>query len=743
MPRPRIQKRKLADDPWNIVSKGIQDTLSRKQSGLSMSYLHMAVHSLISNGDFRKLEDGLSDLITAHFKTYKDELSQLAGNPLIVRFSNIFSDFENYCLILPKFCMLLDRHYESTIPQRTLTLIREKFLQGVLSDKNLIKMTIDGIIKDITTLRRKEEIDLSYAKNLVKMFYNFKNEANIKIFESFFDKFVEETKKFYDDFYVNKFGSNSFSNYLKIIEDQINHEQNLLQEFLNAEDAQKILFICFNVLVISRESNFLEGREPLIASALVEQDCRPLKWLVETYQRFSIDIENLYNSCATFIQNEMLKLIPNFEPPAAGSKAKKQDIPTSISQLMEVTMKHVVPYNTVFTTIANAPVVKKAAATLKEAITKAWNNDKFDIKQNFNVYIDSIIRSEYKSIPIEKFANLVAYFCDITTEKKPFEVIYEAMFMRRLIKIKKKLPDLELPVISAIRNKVSHKFLERYDQYIKQLNDSFTFEEDFKTYKSQNKQMTSELQISPLVFNGQSFPLPKDEEKNMPTTISEANREFVQYYKTKHPTHNLLLLSTATTVEFKLQIPKNAKSAIPRTYQIVCDVPTSYILSTTAEKKDGMKFSEMCDLLGNRNMAGKIVLNLSSATNKILDRYESADPKKLDDNDKFRLNRNFFSQNQRINIKPALSESKLDKKETHTTIMYETTDAIKASICRILKREITMNLSDLENTVILDLREFFITTPEKVRLMAQELETTNGYVEQYTEGGVKKIKYIR
>ena len=740
MPRPRIIPRSSQGnikDPWETLSSGIRDTLSHSQSRLQLSTLHRACGMLVSKGELDKLIKGMNDMVDAHFAGWHKELLNVTGNILVEKFSNIYEDFKNLSSILPKFYMLLDRQFPEQ-KNKTLNQIRSLFLKRILADKDLIYKSLEpGLIQAINSARSGNDFTIHFSKMLVEMLYSFTNNLKDKLdlFPHFFGKMNEETFLYYESFYQNKFNASAFPQYIQTVADQFQIEKRLIDDIFNPDDSKELLMNALQSLLVSNEDEFLSGETPPISDALIASNQFPLKWLVDTYRQYGIHIERLYTTCAQFVKNEMLKLQEYFPELQTDDSAhhspndpiKNRDIPVYIYKLMQCALRLSTSYRNVF----NPKEIKESNQPLINAITDAWNEPRFNIIENFCIYIDSIIKSEFNNVSFEDPPETIHLFYKYLTEKRSFDIIYDTYFMRRLIKMRNKLPDLEFPIISAIR-KTSPDFLINYDKRIKCVNDSLELSEEFRSEKQSH-----DVDISPVIFNQRYFPLSDDKETLLPNIIEPVNSEFIQFYQSKHQQRKLELLCSCTTVEFKFQ-------RAPRVYTLTTDVPCAIILSYIADKKTAT-YKDLCEELKiDKQYINKGLQKLTNSSSRILIR--SSQDKQLQDTDVFQLNNEFQSKTTKITISPVRSDLKKDKIIAYSRIDDMKAVSIKANICRVLKQRNSLELSDLERYVINTLQSYFKVEVSNIRKALKDLESTDAVSrmikQEQNENGQVIVTYV-
>ena len=728
MPRPPIKAKAADGDPWKTIASGVSDILSCRQSSLSLSSLHSAVGTLVSQSKLDDLANGLLKILDDHFKGWSQELSQVVGGTLIGTFSKIYEDFQNYCRIIPKFYMLYDRRFDTKNGRSEIGWrMRKLFVDKVLSDR-LIRDTTTGLRKDIAIARSHGEVDLGRVKKLLEMYYSFRDdEPKLPIFDEFFEAFIEETCRFYDEFYKVKSEGNSFLAYLQIASEQFTHEENMMRDVLKDKEVQRVLDILHSCLLLTKEDVFTAGDEPPISVALTAGDMRPVKWLVDMYSRFESDLRPVCSCCAIYVQTQMLKLTGNFKP-----DMKASDVTRFVGELIDLTVNLSRPYELAFSE------VPRAMELLEGAIKTAWNNEKFDIVNNFCAYIDQQIKGEFKSFSPEdrqRFPAVVAQFYSRLDDRKTFASMYEAMMIRRFIKMQDKLPDLERPIINAVRRVKAPDFASRFNTYDKKIKESHELESKFKE-EQQRSGTKTKIGFSPLVFDHRDFPLGKNEAHNIPQECFTVHKLFVSSYQQQHPNTKLMLLSDVSVVESKLVVPKNAKSRIDRPYTVSCDLLCASIIDAIATGPKTMR--EICDVVSDRALVGKYLVRLCHNSCPILKRIAKSN--KLTDDDVFELNAGFFSQGSRVVVPPIFSEKKADKKHVKQHVDMDKASSIKAACVRFLKMRVRVDQTTLENDVTDYLMQYFRADPAVIRSQLVSLENED-YLERTTDGGRAVLIY--
>lgn len=725
MPRPRIKPAANIEDPIGELTKGIDCVINQQQSDLSIAHLHRAVSQQVGSGksEQEKVFKLLIAKVEVQFDNWHKELCGNAGDPLLVLFNRKYLELTNYCQIFPKFYMPYDKKVQNK-DEKILNAIRNSFQKIILSDTNLIqRATIESLLKNIGYAENSGSVDMPQLTNLIQMLYSFRpiDQANgCDNFKVFWDKLLEQTDTFYNNFFNQKHKSMSFIDYLKTARQQFELEQSLMSKILNERDTKEILATAFNQMFISREEIFLAGENPQVADGMKE-DAISMQWVIKSYINLEVSIERIYTTLAEYIRSQMLTI-----------KIEKS-VFSGISNLIETTQKLKNQFNDVF----KLSEFKDAHATLIANIKEAWNDDQFNITVNFNEYIDHLIQNKFKGMNKQEKYDIIGIFYEYVRDKQSFKVNYTSRFVRRLIKLTKDLPDLEFPVIASIRKKNSD-FLSDYDDFIRQMNHSLKSIEQFR-----EAQKNQEIKFEPFIFHQRNFPLSTIEEAFVPQEYQLLNNDFIDFYRKTNPETDLKLLRPCSTIEIQIRSKAQQRALI---HTLITDFPCGYLILSLSKirienQSPRLTFKRIVELFNNdRDIAKKVCFRLIQ-TVPVLSRISSKDPKVFDDNDIIFLNPKFKHNTTTIVIPPAKSEKKEQQKVNDAYIQSERRDAIQATIIRTLKANGEMDSTKVEIAVIQALQEYFQADVNQIRTEIDQCMKSN-YLRKIQNGDNVILKYI-
>ena len=732
MPRKRINAETKIKDPWAALSGAISSTLQAKESDLRLTMIMQACNDLVLKGELDKIYNGLLDLVRQHFNNWHEQLKVAAGDPLLTLLSDQFEDFKKYCIIFPTFYTSYDQHFRKE-HDKTLKSIRKLFVDVILSDKKLFgNAATPSILDVISSAQKGSDVNLDKIKNIIQMYYLFYNDQGKKeIFEDFFEKLVIQEGDFYDSFFNNNFLTSSFTSYLMNTQEQFKKDKYIMEFILEPKQSKEILTLFNMKLLEERGKDFLEGPEPPISEALTYENLLPMKYLVETYNDFGFSQTPLYESCANFVMNEMLKLTQDFpelkdEEDGGKKEEKKQKVKEEntfslIGKLINKAIQLSEPYNKVFKDD------KDALSTLDDRIKTAWNNKRFNIVVNFNDYIDTLITTKFKGYDISEQLVIIPRFYKYLNDRASFNTFYEASFVRRLIRMRSSIEEYDYPLINAIQ-KIATGFMQKLDSFKKALSDSEQLKEDYKNSIDENDDKKT-IQLEPFVIDYLVFPLDRQRVEAIPSMAMQSNDDFKRFYLNKHAKKELTLVYHGSLIEFQIKIPARKKA-----FTITMDLLCGCVVCALSQKP--YKFSEIISLLNNDEQAArKVVSKLYSKFKLIVPTDKIV---KLSKDDVFQLNPLYTSDKTKVLIPPIFQKNWRDR--IPDVIEYEKKEAVKFAIIRSLKQKQKMESGELERDIIAKLHDKFEVNVDMIKRQLAGLE--GQYVRKDIIDGQTIITYI-
>jgi hypothetical protein len=737
MDQPQLQPREDETDAWTIIERGISDIIHKAQSAPNLSLLQSSVEKVLASPTHDRLVVGLKSLFTSLYREWHVVLSSATGSGLISGFGSYFGDVDIFCGTIPEFYMPYDR---SVNPEgdfsQTRLIIRELFADIILRDDQLIGPLLRALCVSLGNARvSHDSTTLEHEGAVLRLFYSFQSEKPIlPLLTQFIDQFRLEVAVYYDDYFKTQFASHSFDVYLEMAATQFEHEEGILRQVLRPQEQNLILAVLNQSLLVGNDDVFLEKSRgkglPPIAVAMIADNRHPIKWLVQTYTRFGVELTNLYKSCANFVYDEMISLIRLFQQ----EKQNPTDIASHVKVLIGKVKQLTVLYHEAF------GEVPKAQDALDNAIRCAWNSPDFNIPINFATYIDVNIQDEFKRLDpgeVEAFPGIVGEFYGLTEDKEAFVHAYSLDLTHRFIRLRGKLETLEYPIIAAIRRSGTPEFAANYPKFLQATREAEGLATEFKNslVVTNADLKIQEIETNPLVFEQRDYPLLQTTAEALPPEIGEINDLFIQFYVQKYERATLVLMPEVSQVEVTISFPANATASEARTYTVSLDLSAATLLHAIFEKtgSGGIVFGDLAEKVESRDVACQYVSALCSASTPLVKR--TGNGPEIENDDVLEMNREFFSQNPRFTVSPVIR----DRKDQEQAILQQMIDAdrsaaISATAVRILKVKNRVEQDVLENDVVQALSQHFRAEIGKIKQELLELEARLYLTKEIVEG---------
>jgi hypothetical protein len=751
MPRPRIRRRRDDVDPWQTVSAGITDIVRKVRSCLSLASLHSAVAALLSDPSANQLTRGLRDIVSAQFREWQAALSALPRDSLVGAFGAYYRDFETYCATIPKFYMLYDRRLPAGDAAQTRQLLRQWFAEIVLGNAALMHSTIAALLAGVAAARVSHDAPvLADHAIVIRMLYSFRGAGAAGYFASFFDQFRVDTGAFYGEFFQARFGQDPFPAYLQITQAQFDHEEAIVRQIFEPKEQTAVLVILHSQVLVSQEDQFLTSAKPPapIALALTAPDPRPMRWLVDTYRRFGLDLTDVYTACAEFVHAEMAAMAPNFKQDMKSTEVLKE-----VGDLMQKAISLTTVFSAAFRDIP------KARDVLEARIKAAWNMSEFRIFEMFATYLDQQIQGEFRTLREEDrvgFPQTVGLFYSRIEDKTSFKEYYTSQMLRRFIRLRASVCTHEFMVVSAIRRAKMPDFAKEYNDLLRKVTAAVDLEAEFnQSVMGSNDpalQNLRKIKVSPLTIDMSLYKGDKIEARDLPAELNELHTRFTAFYTAKHQKSRLTLLADASDVELKVHI--GSRGAYVLVVDLQCATIISVIVQATNQPTQpnqppspgGITFGELSDRVASHSLAYYLT-KLCHREVGLLKRQASGDSRKVQAGDRFWINTEGVipRRKQRVAPMPPMRAPSgpgagIRADTTQETIERSKSDAIKGAAVRVMKQRNRLEQSALETEIQQALSQHFRTDVKMVRRILEEI-TVEGYVERNAEGGQVIFSY--
>lgn len=464
----------------NIIS----DLIHNNETEFNLERATQICADLVNQGKYDQIFKGMIEQLNENFENWHKQLTQAEGDSLLTILNDQYENFKRYCTIIPTVYTSFDNYFNKE-PNKTLRAIQDAFKNTIISDLQLFEKNVTPyIINNILKIESGLKIDLNEIKNILHLYYSYQqNSDKPELYKDFIEHLIRSENEFYNEFISTNYGVIPFSDYLIKASDIYEIEKSIFEDILNETDAKEIL-THFNITVLqSKEKDFLNGPNPPIMESFKSKNLIPFKYLVDMYEEYGFDMTNMYNVIADSIKNELLEKVDEF-------KENKHEY-SLIYQMINVVIesRNIITKN------------EEALRLLDRAIEIVFNDDRLDITESFNQFINSYILSQFIGFNLDHPTQSIPLIYQYIHDKSKFNIIFEKLFIRRLINATENSRNEDFQIIDAIKS-ISPIFMPKFDKYKRTLIKSEQLKKGFYDSLNENNKIKKDPSFfNPIVFN--------------------------------------------------------------------------------------------------------------------------------------------------------------------------------------------------------------------------------------------------
>lgn len=263
--------------------------------------------------------------------------------------------------------------------------------------------------------------------------------------------------------------------------------------------------------------------------------------------------------------------------------------------------------------------------------------------------------------------------------KAVFEAFYKKDLARRLLMGRTQSFDAERSMLTRLRNECGAGFTHNLESMFK---DMELAREEMKSYSQllSDRDVRPPVDLAVNVLSVAAWPTYTDIPMNLPRSISKAQSDFEQHYKTKHVGRKLTYKPSLAHCQLRSRFPKGNKEIVVSGFQAIVLLLFNDISVDTA-----LSYEEIKSATGlPDNELVRTLQSLACAKYRVLTKNPKG--REVKETDSFMFNPNFSDPKLRIKINQIqLKETKEENKETHQRVAADRHYETQAAIVRIMK----------------------------------------------------------
>lgn len=304
------------EESWKKLEGAVQSIYNHSVAALSLEELYKTCEDVCIKKLSTKLYSNLETTIETHIKTLQHELTgkNMENHSYLVLVSKVWNFHCEHTSWIRSIFLYLDRTY--AVPTQNVRSIWELglwfFRIHVAENPEVSKKLLEALLAEIKAERKKDTINRSLIKNLVRMY------TSLGIYQDSFQfYFLAETQNFYAEeglalaneidvillfeSLINSKIQNQLSEYLIHVESRLEEESERVRYYLHDETRKPLIQILDDQL-ISKHLTTLTSKPSGFSSFLENSKFSDLKRMYQLFARVGA-LQQIEDSCFAYVKS--------------------------------------------------------------------------------------------------------------------------------------------------------------------------------------------------------------------------------------------------------------------------------------------------------------------------------------------------------------------------------------------------------------------------------------------------------
>jgi len=684
-----------AQEVWSSLDSSIQKIFLFEASSLSFEELYRKGYDLVIQKYGDLLYNGLSNSVRYQCKLISDKLSTQSDTALLETMNESWKNYKKAMEMVKDILMYMDRNY---VKQKNVQPVFELgftiFYEEVLKDSLVSKKVSDYMLESIQKERNGEVIERFLLKNITSMLVELGNNYRSPYKSIFEERFLEETRRYYETEAQELISGNSCTEFLRKAEARLKEEKERVQLYLSEPTETLVLSILDSVFIESY-SNVLIGMDTGCERMIRNQQIDDLRRLYQLFSRVPETLREISNCVGNFIQKEGKAIL-------AENTHKKSplELVNSLLNLRE----------TFHDILNNAFNRGSMMETVMKISFENFINETTRTAMALTLYLDNLMRKEIRGMREEvleqKLSQVVILFRFIS-DKDVFENFYRHYLSKRLLQNRSQSEDAEKLFITKLKTECGSHFTSKLEGMINDMQLSKSSNEEYQKAEERN------IEVS--VLTEAFWPTEQVTPMLLPQEVSYEAERFRRFYLAKHNGRRLTWKTSMGTAEVRAMLGDNwnRHELHVTTYQMA--------VVLLFNEREFLSFEEILKIYNiNDSEFHRHVLGLVKS--QII--CKSTEGKEIKNCTEFFLNPSFRSKLYRIKV-PILAskepEIAASKEEMPEMVIEDRKHMIEASIVKVMKSRRQIDHSSLLSEVIRLISWRFVPAPKLIKNRIESL----------------------
>jgi cullin 1 len=609
---------------------------------------------------------------------------------------------------MDRFFTYLDRYYVKL--QSTENLNNKGILVFFEAVFSTVKVDLRAALLNVIEAERAGEIvDHDLLKGIITMYIDL-GLGKLDVYNSDFEEqFLPATSKHFERQASGWLSADSFPDYLRKAESALNAEEQRVENYLHRSTLPKLKHVVIQAVVAQPQKQLLEKETAVYY--LLDNDKR--EDLQRMHKIFGLvegglnPIAQIFRSYVTeranTVVNDRLEELKN------ATKQEALNDPSFIQAMLDL---HDRFKSIVQESFSQDSLFQKA---LKEAFETALNRElgKYSFAALMSSFCDRILKKSGERLSDDQIEVLLSKMVELfsfLTDKDLFAEIYRNQLSKRLLSETSASEDAEKCMIQKLKMKCGAQFTSKLEGMITDLSLAADIQKRFREHMEHinAKDSLSGMDFSVTVLTTGFWPTYHVHNNvTLHTTMQKAITVFQNFYngQTQHRRLQWVHLLGQATMSAQLA---RKQILVLNSYQA--------IILLLFEGDGELAFDAIVSATGlEESLVKKLLATLTISKFKVL-KKSGANPKAIEDDEKFSPNTAFQCPQLKLKIPPPITE------ETHNKerVVEDRSIAIEAAIVRIMKARKQLSHQQLVSEVISQLA-FFKPNPKVIKQRIEHL----------------------
>eukprot|EP00051_Salpingoeca_urceolata_P005689 m.75917 g.75917 ORF g.75917 m.75917 type:complete len:741 (-) comp14498_c0_seq1:51-2273(-) len=654
---PKALPAQFEDVQWGNLQQAVQAIFAQQPVSHTQESLYRAVETMCGHGMGKTLNQRLRAEVAAHLGKILGNIPR--GAPVPAFLSHIAATWQQFCnqlVLIRSIFLYLNQAYllqtsaEDTIWDMGLKLFR----QHILSDAEIHKRCVDGILHTIRQERDGDVVDRAQLKLLLKML------SAASLYNSSFQKpFLTVTEGFYAAEGIEQLQHSDVPKYLRHVDGRLKEERMRTHHYLQEATGRLLLNVVEDCLLKRHLAAIIEkGLDGLL-------DGRRQDDLSLMFQLFSrVDgLSHLRDGFASFIKRRGLEIVKD---------------PTRDKTMVEDLLGFKLALDKIL--VSSFAGEESFSIALKDSFAKFINQRHNKPAELIAKFVDSKLRVGYKELSeneLEELMDRLLVLFRFIHGKDVFEAFYKTHLAKRLLLQKSASVDAERAMLSKLKQECGSAFTSKLEGMFKDVNISDELTRSFRQAAKTQSKIGSSIELTANVLTASYWPTYPPVTANLPPEMGQVQEVFKAFYCAQHPHRRLHWQNSLGHCLVQALFPLGKKDLQVSVFQTVV-----LMLFNGAKV---LPFSDIASATGIETAELKRTLQ-SLACGKVRVLLKAPKGKEVDNTDKFAVNEKFSSSHKRIKINQIqMKETAEENAATTERVFLDRGFVIDAAIVRIMK----------------------------------------------------------